>query len=311
MNVLSLFDGISCGRVALERARIDVGRYYASEIDQRAMAVSRHNYPDIIQLGEVSTICPYTLPRIDLLLAGSPCQGFSSNGRQDGFEDPRSKLFWEFVRILRAVKPTYFLLENVRMKAEWRDIITEAVGVEPVYINSSCLSAQSRSRHYWTNIPRQGNIPSLGLSLSDILEKPVAARQPVSTTTYGDAEGIRFPRQNKETKMIGRANRCCFNTRDRVYGTDGKSPCLNTLEPPIVGERVLSEEPPIQSGNSRLDTLCVIHKDHWRMLTPRECERLQTLPDDYTACLSDKQRYKALGNGWTVDVIAYLLRGIS
>ena len=362
MNVLSLFDGISCGRVALERARIDVGRYYASEIDQRAMAVSRHNYPDIIQLGEVSTVCPHSLPRIDLLLAGSPCQGFSYNGKQKGFDDPRSKLFWEFVRILKATKPMYFLLENVSMKKEWRDIITDAVGVEPVFINSSCLSAQSRPRWYWTNLPRIAlPPPELGLTLADILEKPAAVSRlypneiahsldgrkrtcivgRVGRNNYGQAERVystmsvsptlstyhppkvsiasysgqrpcvRFPRQNKETKMIGRANRCCFNTRDRVYGTDGKSPCLNTLEPPIVGEKVLSEEPPIQSGNSRLDTLCVIHKDHWRELTPVECERLQPLDDGYTACLSDNQRYKALGNGWTVDVIAYLLRGIS
>lgn len=276
MNVLSLFDGISCGRVALERARLDVGRYYASEIDERAMAVSRHNYPDIIQLGEVSKICPHTLPRIDLLLAGSPCQGFSSNGKQGGFDDPRSVLFWEFARILRAVKPTYFLLENVRMKPEWRDIVTEAVGVEPIFINSSTVSAQSRGRYYWTNIPRQGNVPSLGLTLADVLEKPAASTQPMST---------------KEGKAY------CLTA---TYGN-----CGNKAGVPYESELVHNLE--------RKQRTCVRLPDgeQWRMLTPKECERLQTLPDDYTAVASDSQRYKMLGNAWTIDVVAYLLRGIA
>ncbi len=276
MNVLSLFDGISCGRVALERARLDVGRYYASEIDERAMAVSRHNYADIIQLGEVSKICTHTLPRIDLLLAGSPCQGFSSNGKQEGFDDPRSKLFWEFVRILKATKPVYFLLENVSMKKEWRDVITDAVGVEPIRINSSCLSAQSRPRWYWTNIPRQGNVPSLGLTLADILEKPAASTQPMST---------------KEGKAY------CLTA---TYGN-----CGNKAGVPYESELVHNLE--------RKQRTCIRLPDgeQWRMLTPKECERLQTLPDDYTAVATDSQRYKMLGNGWTIDVVAYLLRGIA
>lgn len=333
MNVLSLFDGISCGKVALERAGVDVGRYYASEIDERAIAVSRANHPDIIQLGEVSQICPHSLPRIDILLAGSPCQGFSNNGKQGGFDDPRSKLFWEFVRILRAVKPAFFLLENVSMKRQWRDIITEAVGVEPVFINSSCLSAQSRPRWYWTDLPRvELPPPDLGLTIADILEKPAALSQPMGTkagkaycltATYGNcgSKGVPYPseiahnlerHQRTCIRVIGRANLNGFGTAERVHSPSGLAPCVQTRYPPKVGERVHSSTAvPKASKHPTVAKLPVIEEGAWRMLTPVECERLQTLDDGYTACLSDTQRYKAIGNGWTVDVIAYLFSRIS
>lgn len=270
MNVLSLFDGISCGRIALERAGIPVKQYFASEIDKHAIAVSKDNWRDIVQLGDVVNVTAESLPKIDLLLAGSPCQGFSSNGKNTGLEHKQSKLFWEFIRLLRALKPTYFLLENVSMKQEWRDIISREVGCEPLKINSSLVSAQSRPRLYWTNIPGVTVPEDKGLTIFDILELPAAPVQP----------------------MVTRARKayCLTATHGNCLGKDGL---------PIPSE--------IIHNTKRHQRTCIIHNDHWRMLTPVECERLQTVPDNYTACVSTRQRYRCLGNGWTVDVIASLL----
>jgi site-specific DNA-cytosine methylase len=342
MNVLSLFDGISCGQLALAKAGHTVAHYYSSEIDQHAMNVTRENFPNTTFLGDVVNVTAETLPSIDLLLAGSPCQGFSSNGAHLGFEHKQSKLFWHFIRILRETKPKYFLLENVSMKKEWLDIISREVGVEPICINSQLVSAQSRKRYYWTNIPNVSQPADLGLTIFDILERPAAATQPMLTkakksycltATHGNCLGkdglpnpseiIHNTKRCQRTCILepgievrlpktkpGRSNQGRFNSRDRVYATDGKSPCLNTVEPPTVGERVRSAEPGLPDSGKKLDGLCVIDKDRWRMLTPVECERLQTVPDGYTACVSQRQRYRALGNGWTVDVIAHLLSNL-
>jgi site-specific DNA-cytosine methylase len=347
MNVLSLFDGISCGRLALERAGIPVAAYYASEIDKHAITVSKANWPDIVQLGDVINVRAESLPKIDLLLAGSPCQGFSSNGSQKGLEHKQSRLFWEFIRLLRALKPKHFLLENVSMKQEWRDIISKEVGCEPLRINSSLVSAQSRPRLYWTNIPGVTVPEDKGLTIFDILESPAAPVQPMVTratkaycltATHGNCLGkdglpipseiihntkrhqrtcillpsgreVRTPmdKPNLPTKFIGRSNETRFNSTDRVYATDGKSPCLCTISPPKIGERVISDEPGLPNSGVKLDGMCVIDKEHWRMLTPLECERLQTVPDGYTSSVTQRQRYRCLGNGWTVDVIAHLL----
>ena len=268
INVLSLFDGISCGRVALARAGIPVARYCASEDDKHAIAVSRANWPDAVHLGDVCGVQPERFAKcpIDLLFAGSPCQGFSNNGTGDGFEHKQSKLFWEFIRLLRALKPKHFLLENVKMKKEWRDIISREVGCEPLAINSSLLSAQSRPRLHWTNLPSAGMPKDLGLTIFDILEMPTAPSQPMITkaqkaccltATHGNCPGKdgkpnytkigRLPSQqphSQGTQLIGRSNESTFSTRDRVYGTDGKSPCLNTGQPPTIGERVLANEAP-------------------------------------------------------------------
>jgi len=151
MNVLSLFDGISCGQVALHRAGIEVDKYYASEIEKYAIQITQKNYPNTIQLGDVTQI--KGIKDIDLLIGGSPCQGFSKAGKQLNFVDPRSRLFFEYVRILNEVKPKYFLLENVIMKQEYQDIISKYLGVEPIEINSALVTAQNRKRLYWTNIP--------------------------------------------------------------------------------------------------------------------------------------------------------------
>jgi len=170
MNILSLFDGMSCGRLALDRLGIKVDKYYASEIDKYAIEVSSANYPDIIQIGDVCDVKGEDYPDIDLVLAGSPCQGFSFAGNQLAFDDPRSALFFEFVRILKEVKPKYFLLENVKMKKEFLDVISEHVGVEPILINSALVSAQNRLRYYWTNIPGVEQPEDRGIVLRDILE---------------------------------------------------------------------------------------------------------------------------------------------
>ena len=170
MNILSLFDGMSCGRLALDRLGIKVDKYYASEIDKYAIEVSSANYPDIIQIGDVCDVKGEDYPDIDLVLAGSPCQGFSFAGNQLAFDDPRSALFFEFVRILKEVKPKYFLLENVKMKKEFLDVISEQVGVEPILINSALVSAQNRLRYYWTNIPGVEQPEDRGIVLRDILE---------------------------------------------------------------------------------------------------------------------------------------------
>ena len=170
MNVLSLFDGMSCGRLALDRLGIPVTNYYASEIDKYAIQVSEANYPDIIRLGDVCGVKAKDLPKIDLILAGSPCQGFSFAGKQLAFDDPRSALFFEFVRILKECEPKYFLLENVKMKREFLDIITQQVGAAPIFINSALVSAQNRQRYYWTNIPSIEQPEQRGIVLRDILE---------------------------------------------------------------------------------------------------------------------------------------------
>ena len=170
MNVLSLFDGMSCGRLALDRLGIPVTNYYASEIDKYAIQVSEANYPDIIRLGDVCGVKAKDLPKIDLILAGSPCQGFSFAGKQLAFDDPRSALFFEFVRILKECEPKYFLLENVKMKKEFLDIITQQVGAAPIFINSALVSAQNRQRYYWTNIPGIEQPEQRGVVLRDVLE---------------------------------------------------------------------------------------------------------------------------------------------
>ena len=180
MNVLSLFDGMSCGMIALDRLGIKVDKYYASEVDKYAIQVSQNNYPEIIQVGDVCNIKAEDYQDIDLILAGSPCQGFSFAGKQLAFDDPRSSLFFEFVRLLKEIKPKYFLLENVNMKKEFLDVISEQVsacypelpfGIERIKINSALVSAQNRVRWYWTNIPEITQPEQRGIVLRDILEK--------------------------------------------------------------------------------------------------------------------------------------------
>ena len=281
-NVLSAFDGMSCGQIALNKAGISYDNYYASEIDKYAIEVTQYNYPNTIQLGDITNININELPTIDLLIGGSPCQGFSFAGKQLNFEDPRSRLFFEFVKLKNALNPKYFLLENVRMKKEYIDVISEYLGVEPILINSSKFSAQNRERLYWTNIPITTTIEDKNILLKDILEDD-------GDFKYGKCELKEF-NENSICHHIG--NALDINGNDsikRIYASSGKSPTLDTMQ-----------------GGNRHPKVLINGTNSYRRLTPLECERLQTVPDNYTSIVSNSQRYKMLGNGWTVDVIAFI-----
>lgn len=271
MNVLSLFDGISCGQIALNRAGIEYSNYFASEIDKYAIKVTQENYPNTKQLGDVNNIDFIKLPKIDLLLAGSPCQGFSFAGRGLNFDDFRSKLFFKFVEALKTLKPKYFLLENVRMKKEYEDAITKIIGVDPVIINSSLLSAQNRERLYWTNIPNITTPNDKGFLLKDIV-KP-------KSRNYLSESTAQRPRAIKNRRRLDQKSFCMVASMYKLAQANG---------------------------------MTVINDGYgWRCLSPLECERLQTVPDNYTASISNTQRYKALGNGWTVDVVSHILSHIN
>ena len=318
MNVLSLFDGISCGQVALERAGIKVDNYFASEIDKYAIKVTQKNYPNTIQLGDVCNIKCNELPKIDLLIGGSPCQGFSFAGKQLNFNDPRSKLFFEFTRILKEVNPKYFLLENVKMKKEYQDVISKHLGVEPIEINSALVSAQDRKRLYWTNIPNISKPDDKGILLSDILETEVDDKYYINTDKAIEICDIEVNKRKIGyigTDSLGR----------RIYSIHNKSVTLMAARntglywiPCITPERINKRQngQRFKPSNSKFYTLTatdkhgVLMNGQIRKLTPLECERLQTLPDNYTEGISDTQRYKTLGNGWTVDVIAHIFRGL-
>ena len=375
MNVLSLFDGMSCGQLALQRAGIEVDNYFASEIDKYAIEVARKNFPNTIELGNVTRIDTKDLLEwcgklkskgIDLLMGGSPCQGFSFAGGQLAFDDPRSKLFFEFVRIKEELQPKYFLLENVKMKQEFQDVITKYMGVEPIEINSSLFSAQNRRRLYWTNIPVDMDIKDKGLVLKDILqtdhnEPPVPINErnarhhknPLQKSLCTTASMYKGAGNNGMTLVdrlipVGMAEEYAhynYRATKEVYHMEGKAPTLLTMqggnrEPKVAtysakGGRIVNRRldeqgvrkdyqmdlpltPQVEiRSDDKTNCLTTLQKDNvvvegmtWRKLTPIECERLQTLPDNYTEGVSKTQRYKMIGNGWTVDVIAHILKGI-
>ena len=286
MNILSLFDGMSCGMIALERAGIDVDNYFASEIDKYAIKVSESNYPNIKRLGDINDWRNWDLPNIDLIIGGSPCQGFSFAGKGLNFDDPRSKLFFEFEKILKHYKPKYFLLENVKMKKESENIISERLGIEPIEINSSLVSAQNRKRLYWTNIPNVNQPQDLKIFIEHILDDGVAI-------------GARRGRYLVNGKRTGENQSLKGKTKQYIeFRNDRKSNCLTTVSKDnVVVNEILKER--------ILDT-----EIQYRYLNRRECERLQTVPEGYTDCVSNSQSYKMLGNGWTVDVIAHIFKGL-
>lgn len=385
MNVLSLFDGISCGMVALERANIKIDKYYASEIDKYAIQVSEKNYPNIIRLGDVTNWKNWNINwnEIDLLIGGSPCQGFSNAGNKLNFEDSRSKLFFVYVDILNHLKTINpkikFLLENVKMKYEWIDIISNYLGLEPIEINSSLVSAQNRKRLYWCNwqveLPKDKEI-----LLKDIVHENIDKNI--------DSKYILSEKIQERFKFV--SNSWCIGTtkptfrtigqRDWGYGENNKVGCLTATDykqPKQILINLEKYKVPIKNTLKILDketdrgkighfkngglgmrlynihnktvTLCGAKTEHYlfgcitpdrinkrqngqrfndgnkfytlttvdrhgvlidgyiRKLTPVECERLQTLPDNYSDGISDAQRYKCLGNGWTVDVVAHIL----
>jgi DNA (cytosine-5)-methyltransferase 3A len=266
INVLSLFDGMSCGQIALNKAGIEYENYFASEIDSYAIKVTQHNYPDTIQLGSITEIKGADLPKIDLLIGGSPCQSFSSFGNGEGF-DGKSGLFWDFVRVLNEVKPEFFLLENVNMKQEWKDIISESLGVSPVRFNSNLVSAQNRDRLYWTNI--KFDLPEdRNLLYRNILEDlPFREIPKCFYKNWGDKMRI-----DKGLNWIKNKKANCLTTKN----------CHTN-------QYLLNED----------KTMC-------RLMTANEFEKLQTVPVGYTMLVSNQERFKMIGNGWTVDVIAHI-----
>lgn len=289
MNILSLFDGMSCGQIALNRAAIAYGSYYASEIDPYAIKVTQHNYPNTIQLGDVTKIDFKALPKIHLMFGGSPCQDLSrAKTDGDGLNGDRSGLFWNFVDALAQVKPTYFLLENVVMKKEWEDIITRELGVDPIEINSNLVSAQNRRRLYWTNIPNVTVPEDRGITIRDII--------------YDDSYKIftdqRITRTKKKTKNYIKwdmSGKQYWSQQDRAYFKDGK---MCTL--------------PKNNPSNKLNILLDYDKDIYRRIHPIEAERCQNVPDNYTKVegVSENRRLEMLGNGWTVDVITHIFKGL-
>jgi DNA-cytosine methyltransferase len=323
MNVLSLFDGMSCGQIALERAEIKVDNYFASEIDKYAIKVTQANYPDTIQLGDITKWREWDLPKIDLILAGSPCQGFSFAGKQLAFDDPRSRLFFMFTDILHNIKAKNpdikFLLENVKMKQQFKDVITEHVGYEPVEINSSLVSAQNRRRDYWSNIdfgqPEDKEVYLRDIIIPDVhpvalhnlyggfKEKGVRVFEDKSPTLRTAAGGGHIPSFVKKDlahieKAIEYMNR---KTKDGRTHWDFKhhSDITNPKSAAVVANFFKGVPYDVFK-----------YWDCIRKFHPIECERLQTVPDNYTNHVSNTQRYKMLGNGWTVDVIVHILKGL-
>lgn len=277
MKVLSLFDGMSCWMLALERVWIKVDVYYASEIDKCATQVSHKNYPDIVRLWDVNNWRERDIWEIDMIIGGSPCQGFSFAGKQLAFDDPRSKLFFTMVDIINHYKPKYFLLENVKMKKEFQDIISKYLWVQPIEINSALVSAQNRKRLYWTNIPWIIQPQDKWILLNSILR-----------TYYTNNELLS---ENQLLKMKDFWATYSFGWF--VVKWD-KYPTLTASYWKI-------------SWNS-WKIRCF---EWYRILSPLECERLQTVPENYTEWVTNKQRYKMLGNWWTVDVIAHIFSFIN
>ena len=280
INVLSLFDGMSCGQIALNRVNIPYNNYFASEIDKNAIKVTQHHYPNTIQLGDVTKIDASTLPKIDLLIGGSPCQSFSNAGNNKGF-DGKSGLFYEYVRLLKECNPKFFLLENVKMKKEWQNIISKELEVEPILINSNLVSAQNRERLYWTNIPIVP-LNDKGIFIEDVLDK-----------NFNEKYWLKERNTELLLKKVSINNApdiACIDVYNKKVKTDRKCPTLT-----------------LPHHNS----IRLLQNGRIRKLTPNECEKLQTIPIDYTNCnLSDIHRYSMLGNGWTVDVIAHIFSNL-
>ena len=287
MRVLSLFDGMSCARIALDRAGIAVTSYKASELDKYAIKVSHENYPDIEQLGDVCDVKAKDVGEVDLLIGGSPCQDLSFAGKGKGLkEGTRSSLFFEFVRLKNELNPKYFILENVRMKQENQDIISKYLGVKSKQFNSSLVSAQNRNRLFWTNI--DFDLPDdKGIILADILEDGITDRGKSHCLDANYFKGGNLKSYFEKHR------------RQLIFNKEITSPIREKSKTVRSGGR----------GSYDRHEWDSVDKLHWRKLTPLECERLQTVPDNYTNHVSNTQRYKMLGNGFTVDVIAHILKG--
>ena len=387
MNILSLFDGMSCGQQALEKVGIKVDKYYASEIDKHAIKVTMANYPNTIQLGSVVDVNGYDLPKIDLLIGGSPCQSFSFAGKRkgmstkceteiltlehylqlksEGYEfEGQSYLFWEYMRLLNECKPKYFLLENVEMGEKWERVLSKAIGINGIHINSALVSAQNRKRIYWTNIGHEpgglfGDLvckieqpKDRGILLKDILESEVDDKYYLSekmikslTQDKDLGNGIWKGMQPRDffdkghtltsrmAKMGKSDNYIKIDKQGNIKENQDKASCFtaggnsggNHSDMDLIVHNTMPRSSTTGKGGtghlSRKDgkTYCLdtgntnaleITNSRIRRLTPLECERLQTVADNYTNHVSDSQRYKMLGNGWTVEVIAHIFNYI-
>jgi len=276
MNILSLFDGISCGQIALNRANIPYDNYYASEIKPHAIKCTLDNYPNTIQLGDILNLKGSDLPKIDLFIGGSPCKGISRlNKNQEGLEHSESRLFWEYIRLLDEVKPKYYLLENTHGNKEATNTITETLGINPISINSKLVSAQNRPRYYWTNIPDIKQPLDKGITTNDIFDY---------SGVLADECRIKWLNSESGKKSIKNGY-----TKVNPYP---KSGCLTAL------------------GHKKWNENYLYRDGVYRYLSQNEIEKLQTLPVGYTKILSYDQAYDCIGDGWTVDVIAHILKNI-
>ena len=343
MNVLSLFDGMSGGQQALERAGIKVKNYFSSEIDKYAIKVTQLNYPNTIQIGSVIDIKGINLPKIDLLIGGSPCQSFSFSGKRKGMStkdkqlvltlehylqlkkenyqfEGQSYLFWEYMRILKEIKPKYFLLENVEMGSKWEKVLTKAIGINGIHLNSSLVSAQNRKRIYWTNI---GLIPT-GLfgNLESIITPPKDKNILIKNILQENVDKKYFLSDKAINGFLNKPLvwKKLFVPRDINY----KTRTLTTNTGQISNNYVIHNLMPRSSKTGKGGTGHLTRNDgktycldtgqtnaielygKIRRLTPIEYERLQTVKDNYTSCVSDRQRFKMLGNGFTIDIIAHI-----
>ena len=319
MRVLSLFDGISCAKVALEKAGIPITSYTAYEIDKHAVAVAKKNHPDIIHYGDVRE-CKPTEGEYDLVIGGSPCTDLSiAKKNRQGLEGDQSSLFWEWVRVWKAAKPKWFVLENVAsMPKKDKDIITKELGVEPVMFNASLVSAQSRKRLFWSNIPF--TLPEdRGILLKHILQPDVGETFYINKEMKANGKTTGKVGYVGEGEQYGQGGQA-----HRVYSPDGKTPTMSS-SPALVkighiehggqGNRVYDVEGKsatlsASSGGLGSNTGLYKNNDQIRKLTPIECERLQGLPDNYTEGVAKTHRYKCLGNAFNVDVVSHILSAV-
>lgn len=299
MNVLSLFDGMSCGRIALEKAGIQVDNYFSSEIKDYAIKVADENYPQDKEnrLGDVTKINGYDLPKIDLLIGGSPCQDFSGANRERlGVDGSKSGLFFEYIRLLEETKPTYFLLENVRMKKEHQDFISEVIGCEPIVINSDKLSPQLRHRLYWTNIPNIEQPEDKGLDINDFIDG-YSDKKKARALLESDSRPLSTPLKmahrylNKGFTTLIFKNEEHYNTIKEHFDTHFK--------------KKLAKEIDVISQGMDLSIY-----EGLRYMNNREREYCQTVPQGYTDILSQNDAACILGDGWTVDVIAHIFKNL-
>lgn len=296
--VLSLFDGMSCGRIALERAEIGVNRYYSSEIDEHAISISNENWPQDTEnrLGDITKWREWNIEwgKIDLLIGGSPCQGFSFAGKQLNFNDPRSSLFFEFLNIFNHIKKynpdVKIMLENVKMKKEFMNIISDLLRVEPIEINSALVSAQNRRRLYWTNIKGVTQPKDRKIYLEDIFEKNFDEKLVIPKKYKAELKKDTEKNVDKSYRLGGYMKQ---GQGQRIYSLKGKSVCLSALGGGWGAKTGLY----YQSGIIRKPTQC-------------ELEKLQTVPSGYTKNVDYNKAAKMLGNGWTVDVIAHIFKGL-